>query len=112
MNPQLRMILLVTMFFLTVLPLLLIPVALMIDPSIQTKTQCELIDTNSRPSAPYLTRLCNYGHMDDVQGPIISIGIPINESSLAAMGITITPTELHKISCLVRCNQLYNTSSG
>jgi hypothetical protein len=72
----------------------------------QSKSVCDLID-----SGAYFTRLCNYGYIDDIKGPIVAIGKTVNNKSdgdVSRIGINLSPRELHKLSCLVRCHEAYN----
>ena len=74
---------------------------------------CDLIDTNQRQSGMYFTRLCDSGHMINVEGPVVAIWRTTNnkpDGEVSRTGVNLTPTELHKLSCIVRCSQMYNTT--
>ena len=61
----------------------------------------------------YFTRLCDSGDMINVDGPVVAIWRTKNnkpDGEVSWTGVNLTPTELHKLSCIVRCSQMYNTT--
>jgi hypothetical protein len=94
-----------TMTLVTLSPLLLI---LTIGYTYPTKNYCQTVDTNERPSGQYTTRICNYAYIPDTSEAIVSIGKKNHDGT--GIGITLTITELYKIACIIKCNQIYNTT--
>jgi hypothetical protein len=77
------------------------------------KPKCDLIDSITRPTGLYFTRLCNSGHFVDVHGPLVAIRRTLNnkpDGDPSIIGVNLTPIELHKISCLVKCHEMYNST--
>jgi hypothetical protein len=77
----------------------------------QTISYCQIVDTNERLSGKYTTKLCNFGFMQDASEALVSIGK--NDDNMDGTrngGITLTLTELYKIACIIKCNQIYNTT--
>jgi hypothetical protein len=80
--------------------------------SSQTISYCQIVDTNERLSGKYTTKLCNFGLMQDANEALVSIGMKDdnNKDGGTRTGVTLTLTELYKITCIIKCNQLYNTT--
>jgi hypothetical protein len=79
------------------------------DTSNENKPNCQLIDSNLRASAMYFTRFCKSGDFPGITGPIIAIGQTVNnkfDGSPSRVGINLTPHELYKLACVVRCQEL------
>jgi hypothetical protein len=75
--------------------------------SSSVKPGCELIDSIRRPDGLYFARLCNY------TGTSVVIRRTMNnkpDGDFSKVGVNLTPDELHKISCLVKCHEMYNTT--
>jgi hypothetical protein len=75
----------------------------------ESKPKCQLIDSNLRSSAMYFTRFCKSGDFPGITGPIIAIGQTVNnkfDGSPSRVGINLTPRELYKLACVVRCQEL------
>jgi hypothetical protein len=71
--------------------------------------KCQLIDSNLRSSAMYFTRFCKSGNMPGITGPIIAIGQTVNnkfDGSPSRIGLNLTPREIYKLACVVRCQEL------
>jgi hypothetical protein len=76
-----------------------------IDASNESKPQCQLIDSNLR--AMYFTRFCKSGDLPGFTGPLVAIGQTVNNKFDGAprMGVNLSPRELYKLACVVRCQE-------
>jgi hypothetical protein len=84
------------------------PLFLMLTIGSTTNNHCQTVGINERPSAKYITRICNYADIPDTSEALVSIGKKNHDGT--SMGITLTLTELYKIACIIKCNQIYNTT--
>jgi hypothetical protein len=78
------------------------------------KPECVLIDSILRPTALYFARLCDSGHLVDVHGALVAIRRTLNnkpDGDVSRVGVNLTPAELHRLSCLVKCHETYNTTT-
>jgi hypothetical protein len=76
--------------------------------------ECRLIDSILRPGGLYFTRLCDSGHWVDIHGPLVAIRRTLNnkpDGDVSRVGVNLTPAELHRLSCLVKCHEAYNTTA-
>jgi hypothetical protein len=71
----------------------------------ETRPQCQLIDSNLR--AMYFTRFCKSGDFPGITGPLVAIGQTVNNKFDGAprMGVNLSPRELYKLACVVRCQE-------
>jgi hypothetical protein len=77
-----------------------------IDASNELQPKCQLIDSNLR--AMYFTRFCKSGDLPGFTGPLVAIGQTVNNKFDGAprMGVNLSPRELYKLACVVRCQEL------
>jgi hypothetical protein len=80
-----------------------------IDASNESNPNCQLIDSNLRTTAMYFTRFCTSGDIPGITGPVIAIGQTVNnkfDGSPSRIGVNLSPRELYKLACVVRCQEL------